>query len=123
MRKPAHTGKTAETVNHAAAYRRLALALPDAVESSHMGSPDFRINSRIFATLAYQSKGLGTLMLTPQQQAEFLADAPDYFTPAAGAWGRGGSTLVKLDAPEEVLAGALSSAYRNVLAKSRKKKP
>ena len=86
-----------------------------------MGSPDFRIDGKIFATLAYQAKGLGTLMLTAQQQAEFLADAAEYFTPAAGAWGRKGSTLVRLDAPEEVLAGALQSAYRNVLAKSRKK--
>jgi hypothetical protein len=123
MRKPSQTGKTAKVVDQSAVYRRLALALPDAVESSHMGSPDFRVNNRIFATLAYQSKGLGTLIITPQQQAEFLADAAEYFTPAAGAWGRGGSTLVKLDAPEEVLAGALQSAYRNVLAKSRKKKP
>lgn len=103
------------------AYRRLALALPDAVESSHMGAPDFRIHGHIFATLAYEAKGLGTLMLTPEQQAEFLADAAEYFTPAAGAWGRKGSTLVRLDAPEDVLAGALQAAYRNVAAKSRKK--
>jgi hypothetical protein len=101
----------------------LALALPGAIESSHMGSPDFRIEGRIFATLAYQARGLGTLMLTPDQQAEFLAGAAEHFTPAPGAWGRSGSTLVKLDAPEEVLAGALQSAYRNVLAKSRGKKP
>lgn len=105
-----------------AAYRRLALALPDAVESSHMGSPDFRIHGKIFATLAHRAKGLGTLMLTPEQQAEFLADAGEYFTPAPGAWGRSGSTLVKLDAPEEMLAGAINRAYRNVLAKSQAKK-
>ena len=104
-------------------YRRLALALPDAIESSHMGAADFRIHGHIFATLAYAAKGVGTLMLTPEQQAEFLADAPEYFTPAAGAWGRKGSTLVRLDAPENVLAGALQAAYRNVAAKSRKARP
>jgi hypothetical protein len=31
--------------------RRLALALPEAVESSHFGVPDFRVRNRIFATL------------------------------------------------------------------------
>jgi len=85
-----------------------------------MGAPDFRVNGRIFATLAYRAKGLGTLMLTPEQQAEFLADAPEHFTAAAGAWGRKGSTLVRLDAPESVLAGALETAYRNIAVRSRK---
>ena len=125
MAKESSTSKRSKTalpspVPSAMVYRRLALALPDAVESSHMGAPDFRIHGHIFATLAYGAKGLGTLMLTPEQQAEFLGDGPEYFTPAAGAWGRKGSTLVRLDAPENVLAGALQTAYRNVAAKSRK---
>lgn len=122
-----------------ATYRRLALALPNAIESSHMGAPDFRIADahtaggptggpggrpagRIFATLAYGAKGLGTLKLTPEQQAAFLADAPEFFTPAPGAWGRMGATLVRLDAPEAVLAGALSTAYHHVLDKAAAKK-
>lgn len=33
------------------AFRRLALDLPGAIESAHMGHPDFRANGRIFATL------------------------------------------------------------------------
>ena len=102
-------------------YRRLALALPGAIESSHMGAPDFRIGNRIFATLAYGAKGLGTLKLTPEQQAEFLADAPQYFTPAPGGWGRMGMTLVRLDAPESMLAGALSTAFHQVLSKQTTK--
>ena len=105
-------------------YRRLALALPDAVESSHMGSPDFRINGTIFATLAYETKGLGTLKLTPEQQAAFLTEAPELYTPAPGGWGSMGMTLVRLDAPEAVLAGALSTAFHNVLSKqAARKKP
>ena len=128
MAKESSTSKRSKTarpspVPSAMVYRRLALALADAVESAHMGAPDFRIHGHIFATLAYGAKRLGTLMLTPEQQAEFLADAPEYFTPAAGAWGRKGSTLVRLDAPENVLAGALQAAYRNVAAKSRKARP
>jgi hypothetical protein len=105
-------------------YRRLALALPGAIESSHMGSPDFRINGTIFATLAYEAKGLGTLKLSLEQQAAFLAEAPELYTPAPGGWGRMGMTLVRLDAPESILAGALSTAFHNVLSKqAAKKKP
>lgn len=103
-------------------YRRLALALPDVVESSHMGAPDFRINGRIFATLAYGHKGLGTLMLSPEQQAMFVAEAPEYFSAVAGGWGRMGATLVRVDAPENVLAGALSTAFHHILAKQSTKK-
>ncbi len=103
-----------------AIFRRLALALPEAAESSHMGAADFRLNSRIFATLAYQAKELGTLKFTPEQQASCLSESPDYFTPAPGGWGRMGMTLVRLDAPEVVLAGALRMAYRNLAEKQMK---
>jgi len=112
-----------QSIPDPATYRRLALALPGAVESSHMGAADFRVNDRIFATLAYVAKGLGTLKLTPELQADFLADAPEYFSPAPGGWGRMGMTLVRLDAPESVLSGALSTAFNVVLAKQSVKKP
>ena len=40
-------------------FRRIALSLEGTEEKSHMGSPDFRVAVRIFATLASQSKGYG----------------------------------------------------------------
>jgi hypothetical protein len=104
------------------AYRRLALAMPGAVEGAHMDAVDFRINEKIFATLAYGAKGLGTLKLSVEQQAMFLEEAPEYFSAAPGGWGRMGMTLVRVDAPESVLAGALSTAYHYVLAKQAVKK-
>ena len=104
------------------AYRRLALAMPGAVEGAHMDAVDFRINEKIFATLAYGAKGLGTLKLSVEQQAMFLAEAPEYFSVAPGGGGRMGMTLVRVDAPESVLAGALSTAYHYVLAKQAVKK-
>ncbi len=115
-------------MDKAAPFRRLALALTGAEERSHMGAADFRVSGRIFATLAYLAEGLGTLKITPEQQAQFLADAPQWFQPAPGGWGRMGMTLVRLDAPEEVLAGALLTAHRNVTAtaarkQTRKKSP
>lgn len=120
------TVKRAKHSGTSALYRSIALSFPDAVESSHMGAADFRVHSRIFATLAYEAKGLGTLKITPEQQKDFVADAPEWFEPAPGGWGRMGMTLVKLDAPEEVLRGGLEAAYRNTTAKMKKpprKKP
>ena len=63
----------------AADFRRIALSFDGAEEGSHMGSADFRVGGHIFATLASVEKGFGNLMLTPEIQAEFVADAPDVF--------------------------------------------
>jgi hypothetical protein len=96
----------------AADFRRIARSLPDAEESSHMGAPDFRVGGRIFATLASEKLGYGNLMLTPELQAEFVADAPDLFLPVPGGWGRAGSTHIRLAlATEDSLTGALRTAY------------
>ena len=94
-------------------FRRIALSLEGVEESSHMGSPDFRVGGRIFATLASQKQGYGNLMLTPEQQADFIAEQPDIFVPIAGGWGRMGMTHIRLAAAnEDVLAGALRTAWR-----------
>lgn len=85
-----------------------------------MGVADFRVGGRIFATLAYEQRGLGTLKFSPDQQAAVLADAADYFEPATGGWGRMGMTLIRLDAPEDVLRDALQMAYRRVVEGSSK---
>lgn len=78
-----------------------------------MGAPDFRVGNRIFATLAAQNQGYGNVMLTPEQQAAFVEEAPDVFVPVAGGWGRMGATHVRLAAAtEEVLAGALHTAWK-----------
>ncbi len=100
-------------------FRRIVLGLEGAVESSHMGHPDFRANGRIFATLQHDPTW-GALMLTPEQQKRLLSDYPESFKPAAGAWGLAGSTLVHLPSvDEEVLGEVLTLAWQN----SAKKKP
>ena len=96
----------------AADFRRIALSLEGAEEGSHMGSPDFRVGGRIFATLASQDQGYGNLMLTPEQQAEFVEEQPDVFVPIASGWGRMGMTHIRLAATnEDVLASALRTAW------------
>ncbi len=47
-------------------FRALALTLEGAVESAHMGHPDFRANGRIFATL-YPGEGTGMIKLPPDE--------------------------------------------------------
>jgi len=97
----------------AADFRRIALSLEGAQESSHMGSPDFRVGGRIFATLASQHLGYGNLKLTLDQQAEFVRELPGVFVPIAGGWGRMGMTHIVLGAAsQDVLEGALRAAWK-----------
>ena len=52
-------------------------------------------------------------MLSPEIQAEFIADAPDVFLPVAGGWGRMGATHVRLaKANRDMLTGALRTAWK-----------
>ncbi len=78
-------------------FRRLALDMQDAIESAHMGHPDFRANGRIFATL-HTGDQFGMVKLTPEEQQEFMRTSPAMFIPSSGAWGRQGCTNVRLDA-------------------------
>lgn len=93
-------------------FRRTALALPEAEESSHMGHPDFRVGGKVFATLAYPNAEWGMVRLMPEQQADFMALSAA-FEPAPGAWGRGGNTLVRLaEIDAGLLERALAAAWR-----------
>jgi hypothetical protein len=98
---------------NAADFRRIALSLEGAEEGSHMGAPDFRVDGRIFATLASEREGYGNLMLTPEQQADFVNELPEVFVRIKGGWGRMGMThIVLAKASEDVLAGALRAAWK-----------
>ena len=78
-----------------------------------MGAVDFRVGGHIFATLASVKDGFGNLMLTPEIQAEFVAEAPDLFVPVAGGWGRMGATHIRLaKSNRDILAGALHAAWK-----------
>ncbi|MFN7920889.1 MAG: MmcQ/YjbR family DNA-binding protein [Bryobacteraceae bacterium] len=95
-------------------FRRIALSLPGAEEGSHMGAVDFRVGGRIFATLASVKLGYGNLMLTPEQQAAFVEEMPEVFLPVHGGWGRMGATHLRLaEASEDVMTGALKTAWKH----------
>src|SRR6266481_4375285 len=102
-------------------FRRIALSLPGAEESSHMGQSDFRVDGRIFATLASAKQGYGNLVLDLEQQAAFVEELPEIFLPIPGGWGRMGMTHIRLAAAkEDVLAGALHTAWKLRVEKNAK---
>jgi hypothetical protein len=102
-------------------FRRIALSLPGAEESSHMGLPDFRVDGRIFATLASAKQGYGNLMLTLEEQTAFVEEMPKVFLPIPGGWGRMGMTHIRLaEASEDILYGALHAAWKLRVEKSAK---
>lgn len=79
-------------------FRKIALSMPEAIESEHMAHPDFRVGGKIFASLGYPDQEHGMVVLPPEEQAGLLKSHPKVFSPAAGAWGRRGSTTVRLAA-------------------------
>jgi hypothetical protein len=102
-------------------FRRIALGMEGAVESAHMGHPDFRVHNRIFATL-HHDRELGMVALTPDQQAQFIRADPKAFAPESGAWGRAGSTRVQLKSVhEETLGEAMTLAWQNTVNKGASK--
>jgi hypothetical protein len=103
-------------------FRRIALSFEGAVESSHMGQPDFRVGGKIFATLASAHQGFGNIKLTLEQQQAFVEELPEIFLPIPGGWGRMGMTHVRLaNANEDLLHGALHAAWK--LRVERNSKP
>src|SRR5690348_13858485 len=98
-------------------FRRIALSLPEAMESAHMGHPDFRVKKKIFATI-WSREGWGMVKLTPDQQSTLSAAEPTIFVPVAGGWGRKGATNVLLESADPAtVRDALVIAWRNVAPK------
>ena len=105
-------------------FRKIALQIPTAVERSHMNHPDFRLGGKIFASLSVPDKNWGMVKLTPEQQREFMKNAPEAFKPCSGAWGRQGATNVYLPvANESIVPAALEAAANNVGSRKKRKTP
>jgi hypothetical protein len=98
----------------AAEFRRIALSFAGTSESAHMNHPDFRVGGKIFATLGYPDADHAMVVLPPEDQKAFLRAHPKIFAAAKGAWGKRGSTVVRLDAIDNTtLRSALEIAWRN----------
>jgi len=94
-------------------FRKIALSLPETSEHAHMDHPDFRVGGKIFATLGYPDKEHGMVILPPEEQTKLVQTQPKIFAPAKGAWGKSGSTLVRLELVDRAtLQRAMEIAWR-----------
>ncbi len=95
-------------------FREAALCLPEAVEGAHGGHPDFRLRGKVFAGLRAGGTA-GSLKLTAEQQGVLMAALPEVMSPANGAWGAQGWTVVALARADAAdVAPALRMAWANV---------
>ena len=79
-----------------------------------MGTADFRVGNKIFATLGNPDAAWGAIGLTADQQAMLRETAPEVFVAVPGGWGARGWTRVRLAAADAAtLKSALTMAWRN----------
>jgi hypothetical protein len=103
----------------AQAFLALALSLPEAALSSHMGAADIRVRGKIFAQPPARPDGSAILKLTREQQEMMCAAEPELFTPVEAYWGRQGWTRFAVAAADAPAArAALLAAWRNVAPKT-----
>jgi hypothetical protein len=97
--------------------RRLALALPEALEEGHHGIPSFRVAGKIFCTIHSDQPRL-MVKLNPEDQANLAAGHPGVVEPVPGYWGRKGSTFVWFEKADLALIETLlRMAWTNVAPK------
>jgi hypothetical protein len=97
--------------------RRLALALPDAVEQDHHGFPSFRVRGRIFATLPDETTL--RVMLDEDGIRTAIHDAPDV---CSEQWWGKKLAAVAVDLPAadpELVARLLEEAHERRYAGAR----
>ena len=97
----------------ASAVRRLALALPGAVEQDHHGFPSFRVKGRIFATLPDEHHL--HVMLDPESIREAVAIDP---RACEEKWWGAKLAALRISLPdvdETVALGLVEEAFRRKL--------
>jgi hypothetical protein len=94
------------------AFRALALSFPRAQERPILGSQEFRIKDKVFATLGWPEAGWAVVKLTPAEQAR-LMKACEGLSPEPGGRGKRGVTRVRLaSVDDERLKPVLEAAWR-----------
>jgi hypothetical protein len=94
--------------------RNLALSFPDTSESPHFDKASFRYKKKIFATLAEKKQHL-VLKLSPADQSVYIDYDDTIFSPATGAWGKQGWTIIDMKKVRKDMAkDAMKLAYVRV---------
>ncbi len=105
-----------------AAFRKLALSMPDAIEAPHFELASFRAGGNIFATLS-EKDARAMVKLTPEQQEVLTAAEPEIFQRIPNAWGDKGATWMHLrNADAKTVLSALQFATANVAPKKKRAK-
>lgn len=101
----------------AAYFRELALDFDQVSEKPHFDKTSFRFGEKIFATLD-SVKETASLKLPEIDQSIYCQLQPAIATPAKGAWGKQGWTIIDLkNISQSILTEALAKAYLNVAPK------
>ena len=98
-----------------AAFRKIALSMPLALEKAHFDRAGFRVDAprgKMFATmLADESEA--NVFLSLEEQEILCASEPDVFYPVPNKWGEKGATTIRLaNADTALLKSAITMSWR-----------
>ncbi len=101
----------------ASAFKQLALAMPNAIETPHFENTAFKIREKIFTTLN-RKESRCCLKLSVIDQSVFCTFDKEVIFPMPDKWGKQGWILVNLrNVKKDMLKDALTTAYQTVLSK------
>ncbi len=100
-------------------FRQLANSFPEVQELPHFEKASFRVNKKIFATLA-ENNCIAMLTLSLIDQSVFCSFDTTVIYPVPGAWGAKGCTYINLKKIKKaMLKDALGCAYNNISTKKK----
>ncbi len=101
-------------------FRKLALSFNNVEEKPHFNKTSFRINGKIFATLDSQKKTV-SLKLSLVDQSIYCVIKPSMASPATGAWGKQGWTVLYIEKISKTILTEASKKAFNMAAQKEKK--
>src|SRR5262249_28788872 len=84
-----------------AAFRALALSLPEATEAVHDGLPTFLVRGRRFATLGWPGPPRVSMALRPEERALLVEVCPPAVARPPGGFGRMGHCPLDLSVADD----------------------
>lgn len=90
------------------------MTFPAVTEQPHFEKTSFRVNKKIFATLAEEQK-TAVIKLPEKEQSVFCAFDPAVLYPVPNKWGKQGWTMINLKTVKTaMLKDALTISYNEV---------